>query len=133
VTWVKFDDQFPIHRKIGGLSDALYRLHTEAIFWCTRNTTDGVIFLAEFKQISRRARPKNAMLLVSFGLWHEAGKLCEPCAKSLADAGTPEPSDGWVIHDYLEFQPSRSKVVHERQAKAERQARWLESKTGGRR
>lgn len=133
MTWVRFDDQFPIHRKIGGLSDALYRLHTESIFWCARNMTDGVIFRAEFKQVSRKAKPKNAELLVSFGLWHEAGKLCTSCAESLAEAGTPEPTDGWVIHDYLQFQPSRSKVVQDRQAKAERQAKWLATKRGGRR
>jgi hypothetical protein len=33
MTWVRFDDQFPIHRKMTGLSDAAFRLHVLAIFW----------------------------------------------------------------------------------------------------
>ena len=40
---LRFDDQFPIHRKVSGLSDAAFRLHVEAIFWCDRNLTDGFI------------------------------------------------------------------------------------------
>jgi hypothetical protein len=39
-----------------------------------------------------------------------------------------ETDDGWQIHDYLDFQPSREKVIRERKAKAERQQRWLEKK-----
>jgi hypothetical protein len=132
MTWVRFDDLFPIHRKVAGLSDSLYRLHTEAIFWCARNTTDGVIRKTELAQISARSTAKRAANLVEAGVWHTAGDLCTGCKEALADAGTPEPRDGWVIHDYLVFQPSRSKVVHERQAKAERQARWLESKRNSR-
>lgn len=132
MTWVRFDDQFPIHRKVAGLSDGLYRLHTEAIFWCARNTTDGVIRKTELTQISARSTAKRAANLVEVGVWHTAGDLCIGCKEALADAGTPEPRDGWVIHDYLAFQPSRSKVLHERKTKAERQARWLESRRNNR-
>lgn len=133
MTWVRFDDQFPIHRKVGGLPDAAYRLHTEAIFWCARNTTDGVIRRSEFAQLGTRARPARAADLVDRGLWHAADDLCDQCTAALAEAGTKEPADGWVIHDYLGFQPSRMKVARERDAKAERQAKWIESKKGGRR
>jgi len=133
MTWVRFDDQFPIHRKIGGLSDVLYRLHSEAIFWCARNTTDGVIRRSEFSQLGARAKLARAAELVQRSLWHEAGRLCPQCADALAKEGTAEPVDGWVIHGYLNFQPSRAKVAKERDAKAERQAKWLASKKGGRR
>lgn len=133
MTWVRFDDQFPIHRKVGVLSDALYRLHSEAIFWCARNTTDGVIRKPEFAQLGTRARPARAAELVDRGLWHPAGDLCAQCQAALKEAGTTEPLDGWVIHDYLTFQPSRAKVAHEREAKAERQAKWIAAKKGGRR
>lgn len=128
MTWVRFDDQFPIHRKVGGLSDALYRLHTEAIFWCARNTTDGLIRRHELALISVRGKPARAADLVARDMWHDAGDLCAQCRAALADAGTPQPVDGWVIHDYLSFQPSRSKVAHERTAKAERQAKWIAAK-----
>lgn len=133
MTWVRFDDQFPIHRKIGGLSDALYRLHTEAIFWCARNGTNGVIRRSELKLISTRAKPARASELVEKGLWHEATSPCAQCAVAHEDAGTPEAVDGWMVHDYLSFQPSRSKVESERAAKADRQAKWLAAKKGTRR
>jgi hypothetical protein len=133
MTWVRFDDQFPIHRKMAGLADVLYRLHTEAIFWCARNTTDGVISTVDLAHISPRGKLKNVAFLVEKALWHEAKSLCAQCKDALAEAGTPEPAEGWVIHDYLSFQPSRSKVVRERSAKAERQARWVASKTNQRR
>lgn len=132
MTWVRFDDQFPIHRKVGGLTDALYRLHTEAIFWCARNTTDGVIRRDELPQVSQRARPAAAATLVQRGVWHTADELCGRCKDALSEAGTSPPPDGWVVHDYLVFQPSRAKVSKERDAKAERQKRWLDKRTQSR-
>lgn len=128
MTWVRFDDQFSIHRKIFGLKDALFRLHVEAIFWCARNTTDGVIRRQELRQIGTRAKPARAAQLVEAGLWHEAGAVCSDCEVALTEAHTKLPDDGWVLHGYLTFQPSRAKVLADREAKAERQARWLASK-----
>jgi hypothetical protein len=133
MTWVRFDDQFPIHRKVGGLSDVLYRLHTEAIFWCARNGTDGIIHRNELKLVSTRARLARVSELTSRQLWHDSADICPTCITALAAAGTSEPSDGWVIHDYLAYQPSREKVERERAAKAERQAKWLSAKKGDRR
>ena len=131
MTWVKLDDQFPIHRKVAGLSDAVYRLASEAIFWCSRNSTDGVIRAAELKESSKRATLPRAAELVGRDLWHAAGDLCTRCKEMLVDAGTPEPSDGWVIHDYLKYQPSRVQVDKDRDTKAERQRRWREARKGG--
>lgn len=131
MTWVRFDDLFPIHRKVAGLSDACFRLVSEAIFWCSRNTTDGIIRASEISQITRGNRQRAAQL-VGAQLWHAAGELCARCAARLADAGTAEPADGWVIHDYLDHQPSRAKVEADKAAKADRQARWLASKRGAR-
>jgi hypothetical protein len=132
MTWVRFDDLFPIHRKVAGLSDACFRLVSEAIFWCSRNTTDGVIRTSEITQITR-GNSQRAAQLVDARLWHAAGDLCERCSARLAAAGTAEPSDGWVIHDYLDHQPSRAKVEADKAAKADRQARWLASKKAERR
>lgn len=130
--WVKFDDQFPLHRKVGGLSDAAYRVHTEAIFWCARNLTDGVIRDHEVNQIRPRAE-RHVKEMVDRDLWHHAAdaKDCSNCSARLAEAGRPIPPDGYVLHDYLDFQPSRAKVTQERQAKTERQQRWRDKKRGG--
>ena len=94
---VRFDDQFPIHRKVGTLSDAAFRLHVEAICWSARNLTDGAIQTDELLALTRTPRPhRYAAELVRRGVWLET-------------------ADGWRIHDYLDWQPSRSKVLQIRQ------------------
>lgn len=112
--WVRFDDQFPIHRKAAGLSDAAFRLHVSAIFWCARNLTDGVVPAGDLEDVSARVRTPTrfAAELVIRGLWHPGDEECnsDQCAAS----GAPG-VDGWVIHDYLEYQPSRSKVLQTRE------------------
>jgi hypothetical protein len=98
MTWVRFDDQFTIHRKVSSLSDAAYRLHTEGIFWAARNLTDGRIARDELRSVSRGKPETHAAELVKRGLWLET-------------------DDGWEIHDYLSYQPSRSKVLQDREQK----------------
>jgi hypothetical protein len=127
VPWVRFDDQYPIHRKVAGLSDRAFRLHAEAIFWCARNLTDGHILPADLPQIGRRfAAGKRSMKtqvaeLLCGGNWHLADEDC-PSGKCPA----PMDGDGWVIHDYLDYQPSAERVRQERDAKSARQQRWVE-------
>lgn len=121
MSWVRKDDQMPIHRKVAPLSDAAYRLLDEAICWSNRNLTDGAIAAAELKDISARGKPKNAAELVARRLWHMAGEECE------SPKCPPAGPDGWVIHDYWEYQPSREKALREKVAKAERQRRWIEA------
>jgi hypothetical protein len=110
VPWVRFDDQFPIHRKVGGLSDAAFRLHVEAIFWCARNLTDGFVATEDVLAMATARRPLRLVPeLVARGNWVEV-------------------DGGWQIHDYLEYQPSKAKVERERKQKAERQQRWIDNK-----
>jgi hypothetical protein len=125
--WVRFDDQFPIHRKVDGLSDAAYRLHTSAIFWCARNLTDGFVSEDDLDGVTARVRTpaRFASECVKRGTWHEARFDC-PSPKCAA----PVDADGWVIHDYMEYQPSREQVLADRKKAAERQARWREAKAG---
>jgi len=96
---LKFDDQFPIHRKVSRLSDAAFRLHVEAIFWCARNLTDGFIGQGDLVSVSRYRRPQGYVAeLVNGGLWDVV-------------------DDGWQIHDYLDWQDSRDKVLRIREAR----------------
>lgn len=124
MSWVRRDDQASIHRKVAPLDDATYRLWSEAIEWCSRNGTDGVIRADELGEVSKRASPARAAKLVERDLWHTADVLCgsERC--------TMPGSDGWVVHDYLDYNPSRAQVVAEKKAKAERTARWREKRRG---
>jgi hypothetical protein len=100
MTWVKLDDQFPIHRKVGALSDAAFRLHVEALCWSARNLTDGVIETEELRTVTRIGRAERyAAELVRWGAWRET-------------------EAGWEIHDYLDYQQSRSNVLHMREVRA---------------
>jgi hypothetical protein len=125
--WVRFDDQYPIHRKVAGLTDGAFRLDVEALCWSARNRTDGRIAVDDLPNVDRKARTgRQVAELVRRGRWHEAGYECpsEHCP--------PSGPDGWVIHDFLEYQPSSDKVAREKAAKAERQRRWIEARKNGR-
>jgi hypothetical protein len=124
--WVRFDDQYPIHRKVKPLSDSEMRFHIEAIFWCARNLTDGFVPAEDASDVSAVRRPHKVIpCLVARGLLHEAGHVCQ------SPKCPPSPGgDGWMIHDYLDYQPSKLKVRAEREAKRVRQDRWLAKKAG---
>jgi hypothetical protein len=126
VPWVRFDDQFPIHRKVAGLSDRAFRLHSEAIFWCARNLTDGFIAEDELANIAPRIRGKVKLTdeYVEKKLWHHARDACTS-EKCPAPQATARP--GWIIHDYWEYQPSSEQVRHEREANARRQQQWRDA------
>jgi hypothetical protein len=114
MTWARLDDLFPTHRKIRRLSHAAFRLHVSAICWCNLNLTDGFIPAEELRHVADVTAPKKyATELVDAGVW------------DLTD-------DGWMIHDFLEYQPSAQKVHAERDAKKKRQERWLAKKKASR-
>lgn len=123
--WVRFDDQFPIHRKTARLSDAAFRLHVAAIFWSARNLTDGFVSKEDLEDVCTRVRRPMVHVaeLILRGVWHLADEACpsEQCS-------APHAGDGWVIHDYLEYQPSAGRVRSERQANARRQQDWRDRK-----
>lgn len=112
--WVRFDDRFPMHRKVRRLSDSAFRLHVSAIHWASEHLTDGHIPNGELDLVSDSRSPRKAVgELERAGLWDPV-------------------DDGWLIHDFLEYQPSASKVRAERDAKKERQERWRKSRSGSR-
>lgn len=108
MSWVRLDDQFPIHRKVDSLSDPAFRLHVSAICWCARNLTDGWVPEADLDAAAPRTmkRPGRFVAeLVRRGVWSTA-------------------ADGWTIHDYLDYQPSKARVEEDRKKNAERQRRF---------
>lgn len=122
MTWVKLDDQFPIHRKIAALSDPAFRLHCAALAWCARNLTDGFVSTSELAQVCAqvRAPEKFAAELVILRVWHLQDEPCpsEHCLAPHTHAENGSPVQGWVIHDYLEYQQPRSKVLRIRKNRA---------------
>lgn len=110
--WVKLDDRFPSHRKVALLPDRAFRLHVSAICWCAENLTDG--------RIAERELPLVAKV-----------RSIKATAKQLEDAGLwDRTDDGWAIHDYLDYNPSREQVLAERKKNAERQERFRRKRNG---
>lgn len=110
--WVKLDDRFPSHRKIALLSDRAFRLHVSAMCWCAENLTDGHISDRELALVANvRGVKATAKQLEEAGLWDRV-------------------DGGWVVHDYLDYNPSRDQVLAERKKNAERQERFRQRKGG---
>lgn len=108
--WVRLDDRFPSHRKVALLSDRAFRLYVSALCWSAENLTEGRVTDRELPLIARVRGPKAvANELETAGLWDRDG-------------------DGWAIHDYLEYNPSRDRVKEERAANAARQQAFRERK-----
>ena len=77
--WVRFDDQYPIHRKAAGLTDPAFRLHTAAIFFCARNGTDGFVLEEDLDLVCAQVRTPErfAAECVKRGAWHVANHSCK--------------------------------------------------------
>jgi hypothetical protein len=121
--WAKFDDRYPWHRKVRPLSDAAFRLDASAICWCAENLTNGVIEGDQLGLVSDVKRPsKAAGELLRTGRWHRGDHDCEGCPQG--------PADGFVIHDYLDYNPTREKVEEDREKR--RKAGELGGKASGR-
>jgi len=110
--WVKLDDRFPSHRKVALLSDRAFRLHVSAICWCSENLTDGRISDRELTLVAHiRGLKATAKQLEDAGLWDRT-------------------DDGWVIHDFLDYNPSREQTLAERKKNAERQEKFRRRRNG---
>lgn len=102
MTWVRLDDRFPSHPKVLGLSDGAFRVHVSAICYAAEYETNGVI----------------SSVLVRQNKWQRR-------IKELVEARLWDPVDGgFVIHDYLEYNPSREQVTATREATRQRQQRF---------
>ena len=73
--------------------------------WCSRHLTDGVIPAEAVSTFGVPNVKQAAESLVRVNLW-----------------GTT--ANGYIIHDYLEFQPSAEQVKHRRERTADRVANW---------
>lgn len=116
---LRFDDQFPLHRKVDGLTDSAFRMHVEAIFWSARNLTDGFITQDDLTSACRYRKPEGYLTqVVKRGAWHRIadGQITD-CAQCADRYGNTLTGDGWLIHGYLDWQLPRSKVLQIRLAR----------------
>lgn len=104
MSYVALDDNFPDHPKVAGLSDKSFRLHISVLCRCGRFLTDG---------------EASKGLLVSVRYGSNAAAI-----KELLDAGLWErEGEGYRVHDYLVYNPSKAQVQAKRDAAKERMVR----------
>lgn len=112
MAWVKLDDGFPNNPKVASVSLRARWLHLVAMCYCGRNLTDGALSSRAVRVVVAEADVprKHVDELHHAGLWDRA-------------------ADGYLIHDYLEYNPSRDKVLEDRDA-AKRRMQRLRSGDG---
>lgn len=106
MTWARLDDSFYDHPKVlrvWGKCPAALGLHTRAMSWCAKHEQDGHLPTAIVASISpvQSDRDEQIETLIGEGMWHENG-------------------DGYVIHDYLDYNPSRDQITEKRKRDRER-------------
>ncbi len=100
--WVRFEDTFYDHPKVLAASLQAVGLHVTAICYSNARLTDGRISRPILRAL--RGTAKLAAELVSVGLWEAS-------------------EDGWRIHDFLDYNPSRDVTVAHRARVSEDRAR----------
>ena len=105
--WLRVDDKLPDHPKIRGLDAVALAVWLCAACWSAEYEQDGRIARDGAQQLATRFDPQLSLLsgeeppvvarLVAAGLWERT-------------------QDGYQIHDFLEYNPSRKSLVAERRA-----------------
>lgn len=104
MTWFKLDDGFHSHPKIIAVGNEAAGLYARCGSYCAQHLTDGFI-------------PEAVGFL--YGGLETIDALCNESLWTRV-------SGGWLMHDYLVYNPSRKQVQAERQRGAERQKQWRE-------
>lgn len=99
--WVKIDDKFPDHWKVAKAGPLAGWLFVCGLAYCNRMGTDGFIRAEVVRRLADVDEPLElAARLVDAGLWEAT-------------------EDGYRVHDYLDYQPSREHSEAVSQARAE--------------
>jgi hypothetical protein len=109
VTWVKLDDGFDEHPAIATLTGEAVKLLVFSMTYCGRNLTDGFVPDHKVALLSVSAKPKHVDELVATGRWVKV-------------------DGGYQLPSFLDFNPSREKILTEREQSAERVRKHRESR-----
>lgn len=106
--WARMDDGYMDHPKIMDAGPWAELLDRRAIEHCAKYETDGLVSKSGLRRISRDIPkvPQRVLSLIECGRW------------SLNETG------GWLVHDFLEFNPSKEEKQTQREQGRERQRRW---------
>lgn len=134
VPWVKLTDQLHENDKLGGVSDAAFRLWTLSISWSNSKLTDGHVPAARPTRLMALRKPEKTVAeLVEAKLWHRASSPCASCIKQREEVkADPIPSGGYVIHHYFGDPTSRMRYQKPRWVvEAEREELRKRGREGG--
>mgnify|MGYP001593683904 CR=1 FL=1 len=123
--WVRLDDDFAQHPKVVRAGPLGLALHVAALCYCNRYLTDGHVplpvakTLLDFSGLGMKMWEGDIVGGGQDATW-------ELVVEDLVAAGLWGPiNGGWEIHDYLDYQPSKTHV------EATREARKNAGRTGG--
>lgn len=101
MAWAKIDDQFADHPKVIAAGPLASWLYVCGLTYCARLLTDGFIPTGQVRKLADLDRAMDlAQSLVEVGLWEEV-------------------AGGYLVHDYLEYNPSKERVLATREARAQ--------------
>lgn len=103
--WFKIDDSLWGHPKWLTASSSARALWVTAGSWCMAQVQDGKVPSIVLPMLG--GKPKDAAELVAVGLWEVQ-------------------EDGWLFHDWHDYQPTREQIESDRHAARERQRRARE-------
>jgi hypothetical protein len=101
--WVKFSDDWYDDDKLAGASSDVLAMFSVGLTWCARNLTDGKVPSGVHR------------ILVNLH-----GDPDEVVAELVARTAWQEVPGGWVIGNYLRYQPARAEVLAKREKDAAR-------------
>lgn len=113
--WVKLDDQFAHHPKVLRVGPLSGWLHVCALTYCAQYLTDGFIPKAAVNSLADYSCLREEIGHVAEGI---VGMDVLP--PLLKHGLWTEVEGGYLIHDYLEYNPSRDDVLKKRRLDAER-------------
>lgn len=103
--WVRVENTMPESLKVAPLSDRAFRLWMHALCYCSRGQTDGRVPARLVLSLSPSATRRTVDELVN-------AHLFEPI------------EDGYLVHDYLDHNPSRARIREMKESAKKRTAKW---------
>lgn len=118
--WGRLDDRANGNAKLLALSDAAWRMWGCALIYCQANLTDGFVPAHALDTFGVRARNKKAV----------AEELCRPLVPGKGPCWH-KVAGGYLFHDYLDWNDSREKILHERAIAEARKKRFEDRRKNG--
>lgn len=121
--WLRVDDKFPDHPKARGLDAVAIAVWLAAACWSAEYEQDGRVTPEAARQLAARFDPQESLLtgeppvvarLVSVGLWDRS-------------------EHGYIIHDFLEYNPSKADLEKRRKKERSRRRKGYQDSVSARR